>query len=135
VDLFPTLLDAFGLPMPVCHGQSLLPLLRRTTDQIRAYACAGLAAHGAVEWCLRSPEWSFLLPIHTTESSPREPQLYVKPEDRGEVNNVLQHHQELAEQLEKTLRGFVQATQQPGPLSPPELQANGPGSPPASEKP
>jgi arylsulfatase A-like enzyme len=134
VDLFPTLLDAFGLSVPECHGRSLHPLLQRSTDQIRAYACVGLTEGGATEWCLRSPEWSFLLPIQTTESSPREPQLYVKPEDRGEVNNVLQHHQELAELLEKTLRGFVQATQQPGPLSPPELRANEPGSPPTTEE-
>jgi hypothetical protein len=30
-------------------------------------------------------------------------QLYAKPEDRWELNNVIQHHQELSEELQKAL--------------------------------
>jgi hypothetical protein len=33
----------------------------------------------------------------------------VKPEDRWEVNNVLQHHLEFAERLEAALRVFMAA--------------------------
>jgi hypothetical protein len=54
---------------------------------------------------------------------PRPAQLYVKPDDRWEVNNVLQHHLELSEHLEQTLRGFVEATTRPGPLQLPLLRA------------
>jgi arylsulfatase A-like enzyme len=123
VDLLPTLLDAFGLPPPPVHGRSLLPLLRGEQAPVRAYACAGLRQGAEAEWALRSPDWSFLLPVaQVADAPPRPPQLYVKPDDRWEVNNVLQHHLELAEHLEQTLRGFVEATRRPGPLQPPELR-------------
>jgi arylsulfatase A-like enzyme len=123
VDLFPTLLDVFGLPSPSAHGHSLLPLIRGKTDRIRSYACSGLRLGERLEWALRTPEWSFILPeAAPPDDPPRLPQLYVKPDDRWEVNNVLQHHLEWAEHLEQTLRGFVKATRQPGPLQPPELR-------------
>jgi hypothetical protein len=70
-----------------------------------------------MEWMLRTPEWSFLLPVQ----SPRPPQLFVKPDDRWEVNNVYQHHLEYAEGLERTLRAFVETTGRPGPLQIPDL--------------
>ena len=123
VDLLPTLLDALGLPPAPAHGHSLLPLVRGEREQVRPYACAGLRVGDAVEWALRSPDWSFLLPVSPApDGPPRLPRLYVKPDDRWEVNNVLQHHLELAEHLEQTLRGFVEATRRPGPLEPPELR-------------
>ncbi len=42
----------------------------------------------------------------------QEPRLYVKPDDRYEVNNVVQHHLELGgRNVERTLRGaFIKAT-------------------------
>jgi arylsulfatase A-like enzyme len=123
VDLFPTLLDALGLPPAPAHGYSLLPLLRGERDQVRPYACAGLRVGSAAEWALRTPDWSFLFPLPPApDGPPRLPQLYVKPDDRWEVNNVRQHHLELAEHLEQTLRGFVEATRRPGPLQVPELR-------------
>jgi arylsulfatase A-like enzyme len=123
VDLPPTLLDAFGLPRPPeLHGFSLLPLARGEAASVRAYACCGLAIGSAVEWCLRTPDWTFLLPIAShPEDAPRRPQLYVKPDDRWEVNDVIQHHLELAEGFERTLREFMTASRQPGPLQPPPL--------------
>jgi arylsulfatase A-like enzyme len=122
VDLMPTLLDAFGLPLPPAHGHSLLPLLRGEAREVRSYAAAGLQVGEAVEWALRTPEWSFLLPVRPALGDrPRAPELYVKPEDRWEVNNVVQHHLDLAEHLEQTLRGFVEATRRPGPFQPPPL--------------
>jgi arylsulfatase A-like enzyme len=122
VDLLPTLFDALGLPMPAIHGHSLLPLARGQRKLIRQYACAGLRRGGTVEWALRSPDWAFLLPVSSVSADPPiEPELYVKPDDRWEVNNVRQHHHDLAERLEQTLRGFVEATRHPGPLQPPEL--------------
>lgn len=118
VDLAPTLADWFKTALPDAHGHSLLPLVRGEVESIRPYACVGLQIGEAVEYALRTPEWAFLLPLPSpTSSAPKEgegeagieraPQLYVKPDDRWEVNNVLQHHLELAEQLERTLRDFV----------------------------
>jgi arylsulfatase A-like enzyme len=124
VDLLPTLLDLLGQPGPPSHGRSLLPLVRGEKEQVRAYACSGLELGEGLEWALRTPEWAFLLPLHTPPGDPpRGPQLYVKPDDRWEVNNVVQHRLEFAERLEQTLRAFVEATRRPGPLQAPELPA------------
>jgi arylsulfatase A-like enzyme len=123
VDLLPTLFEAFGLAAPAVHGQSLWPLLRGKTEQVRAYACAGLGTGESGEWALRTPEWGFLFPLPTSAADPPpKHRLYVKPDDRWEVNDVNQHHLELAESLEQTLRGFVEATRRDGPLQPPELR-------------
>ena len=116
-DLAPTLADVFEADLPSAHGRTLLPLVYGEAEALHAYVCSGAQAGEAAEWSLRAPEWAFLLP----SGPPRAPRLYVKPDDRWEVNDVLQHHQELAEGLERTLRGFVEATRRPGPLEPPPL--------------
>jgi arylsulfatase A-like enzyme len=123
VDLMPTLLDIFGFPPPEVHGASLLPLARGQVEVVRPYACAGLRQGGGTEWMLRTAAWSFLLPVQVPEGDgPRAAQLFVQPDDRWEVNNVRQHHLELAEHLEEVLRGYAIASRRPGRLEPPELQ-------------
>jgi arylsulfatase A-like enzyme len=123
VDLLPTLLAAFDVPIPdSLHGRNLLPLIHGETAKIRDYACAGLQLGERIEWALRTPDWSFILPVRqTVDDPPRPKQLYVKPDDRWEFNDLLQHHLEWAERLEKTLRAFVDASRRPGPLVPPGL--------------
>lgn len=121
VDLAPTLLEAFELTAPPdLHGRSLLPLAREEAASIRPYVCSAFRVGEAVEWCLRTPEWALLLPVaQEAEAAPRKTQLYVKPDDRWEVNDVLQHRLELADGLERMLRAFVTASHQPGPLEVP----------------
>lgn len=123
VDLPATFFDVFGLPCTKLHGQSLLPLIRGEAEQLRAYACSAERVGEEIMWSLRTSDWAFLLPVAWPESTttPR-PQLYVKPDDRWEVNDVAQHHPELTEHLEQVLRGFAEAARQPGPLRPPELR-------------
>ncbi len=122
VDLAPTLVEMLGLAPFPCHGQSLVPLLHGRAEQARAYACAGRQVHEGIEWCLRTLDWSFLLPVQPSSEDPgRTAQLYVKPDDRWEVNNVLQHYLDWSERLEQTLKAFVAATAQPGPFQPPPL--------------
>jgi hypothetical protein len=121
VDLLPTILDAFDLPIPPIHGSSLLPLCRGESARIRSYACSGMRVRDSNAWSLRTPRWVLLL-------SPEKPgvvktsRLYGKPDDRWEVNDLFQHHQDLAQHLEDTLRAFVDAARRPGPLEPPEIR-------------
>jgi arylsulfatase A-like enzyme len=123
MDLMLTLLEAFGLPPVPTHGYSLLALARGAVEKVRDYACSGLGMNDALEWALRSSEWAFLLPLRTpADDTERVAQVYAKPEDRWELNNLVQHHPELAEQLEAVLRGFVEATRRAEPLQPPPLQ-------------
>ncbi len=116
-DLAPTLADVFEVELPSAHSRTLLPLVYGETEEVHPYVCSGAQVAKGVEWSLRTLEWAFLLPVEANTA----PRLYVKPDDRWEVNNVLQHHLELAEGLERTLRGFVEAARRPGMLEPPGL--------------
>jgi arylsulfatase A-like enzyme len=140
VDLFPTILNAFGLPVPEpVHGKSLWPLLGGKAEQVRPYACAGWWVGQAVVGALRTPQWGLVLPLVSDAEVPAGgPRLFVKPDDRWEVNNVVQHHLELADHLEQTFRAFVEAAQRPGSLQPPDLrdvaaEKAGPETEPASD--
>jgi arylsulfatase A-like enzyme len=104
VDLFPTLLDVFDLAAPSSHGYSLLPLAHGEKESVRQHLYCTLRLEDREEWAVRTPDWSFLLPVAGPDDPPRVPQLYIKPEDRWEVNNVVQHQLELADQFEKLLR-------------------------------
>jgi hypothetical protein len=121
VDLAPTLAEALGVGWPAGHGQSLWPLARGEVEQVRPYAGSGLQVGDGIEWRLQTPHWAYLLPIQPHPADPsRTAQLYVKPDDRWEINNVLHHHQEWAERLEQTLRAFVAAVGRE-PFQPPAL--------------
>ncbi len=124
VDLFPTLLAGLNVPAPDCHGHDLWPLLRGEVDQVRPYACSGLQIEDRIAWSLRSLDWALLLPVATAPNDAfQAPQLFVKPNDRWEVNDVRQHNLELADHLEKTLRTFVDASRQRRPLAYPVLES------------
>ena len=103
-----TLAEAFGVTVPGTDGVSLFSLLRGQTEKVREHAIAGVQVGDGVAWCLRTPQWAFLLPVQPhPDDANRGPQLYVKPDDRCEVNDVRQHHPELVETLEKTLRNLA----------------------------
>ncbi|HEV3084193.1 MAG TPA: sulfatase-like hydrolase/transferase [Gemmataceae bacterium] len=124
VDLLPTLCDLFGMAPPLTHGCSLVPLLQGKIGPVRHYACAGLRSAGKAEWVLRTPEWSFHLPVQPPAGGAgRRPLLYVKPDDRWEVNDVRHHYHGWSERLEQTLQAFVAATRGPEPFQPPRLPA------------
>ena len=57
---------------------------------------------------LRTPTWALHVPMTGA------PQLYVKPEDRWEVNDLYQQQVETADEMEKTLRAFAAGIRQPG---------------------
>jgi arylsulfatase A-like enzyme len=110
-DVVPTLIDYLELPSPPLAGRSLRPLIRHAVREVRPHVCSGERIGDSVEWALRTPQWAYLLPTAVTEGDPpRLPRLYVKPDDRWEVNDVAAHHPELVEQLDRTLRTFIEAS-------------------------
>jgi hypothetical protein len=62
------------------------------------------AAGGSEEAALRTDEYALLLPLRTPDDEPRPPELYLKPGDRWEANNVQPRQVETAEALEAELR-------------------------------
>ena len=108
VDLLPTVLSALGLPThPEAHGHDLLSLARGEVTKVRDYACFGMDAE---EFAIRTHLWHLTLPVEVDpDDTPRRPELYRKPEDRWDQNDVAGSYPEVAEHLELTLRRFVAA--------------------------
>jgi arylsulfatase A-like enzyme len=111
VDLLPTIISALGLPplgddpAPI-HGHDLLALVRGRQSKVRDYACLGM---DVAEFAIRTHLWHLVVPIESDPDEPRSPELYAKPEDRWDQNNVIEQHPEVADHLELTLRRFVEA--------------------------
>jgi hypothetical protein len=100
---------------PACgasKGSEALACAAGWSGAARPYACSHLQIGDSAEWALRTPEWAFLLPIRVPDGdATRDPQLYAKPEDRWEVNDVRQHHLELADEFEQILRKLMQESE------------------------
>jgi arylsulfatase A-like enzyme len=92
-DLGPTIADPFGVSI---SGTSLLPLVRGERDMMRPYVVSSAAG----SWRLRTPEWVL---VRSGEGEAGRAQLFVKPDDRWEVNDVAQHHLEWVAYLEGVL--------------------------------
>jgi arylsulfatase A-like enzyme len=114
VDVLPTLLDQFAIPIPeTVHGRSLLPLARNETDKVRDYAVSGHQLGAAKEYSLRTPERYLILPIYgEIDDAPRPPMLFEKPKDRCEVNDLRQHFLDWSDSAEKVLKEFVERSAQ-----------------------
>ncbi|MGC8644340.1 MAG: sulfatase/phosphatase domain-containing protein, partial [Isosphaeraceae bacterium] len=109
VDLLPTILGFFGVPpagdRPL-HGHDLLPLIRGEQAKVRDYACMGM---DALEFAIRTHLWHLVLPLDFDPEEPRSAELYRKPEDRWDQNNVIDQHRDVADHLELALRRFAEA--------------------------
>jgi arylsulfatase A-like enzyme len=106
VDLLPTVLSALGLPeSDEAQGHDLLAVIRGDAVKVREYACLGMDGE---EFAIRTPEWHFVLPAEDEE---RKPQLFRKPEDRWDQNDLIGENPEIAERLELALRRFMQAVE------------------------
>jgi arylsulfatase A-like enzyme len=109
VDLLPTILTAYGVrpgdDQPL-HGHDLLALIKGEQTKVRDYACMGMDVE---EFAIRTHLWHLILPLVDDPDEPRSAELYRKPEDRWDQNNVIEQHPEVADQLELALRRFVEA--------------------------
>ncbi|MCS7167244.1 MAG: sulfatase [Gemmatales bacterium] len=124
VDFFPTLLEYFEAPIPrEIHGKSVLGVARGEHVRLREYACA-IGRWGTEEWwSLRTHSWYLILPMRTRPDQPiPPPRLYIKPDDRWEVNDVHKDYPDAADHLELTLRRFREAAIQDRLAELPELR-------------
>ena len=99
--MLPTLLDTFGVPTPAsATGQSLLPVIRGEGPSPRPLVQICLASGDDSERLIRTSEWAFLKKL-TGEATTAS--LFRKPDDRWEVNDVVQHHLGVVEEFETLL--------------------------------
>jgi arylsulfatase A-like enzyme len=105
-DIAPTILDLFGLNCGKDKSEraSLLPLARGETTTSRAFAMTRLVLGSAEELAIRTEEWAFLFPVKVPEAETREPQLFGKPDDRWEVNDLRSKNIERCDEFEEMLK-------------------------------
>jgi hypothetical protein len=98
-DLWATLLDWHGIaerPAAPWAG-SLLPVIRDEADSLHDRLCL---MDGSGNTAIRTPAW------YLREGT--EPELYAKPDDRWEVNNVVGRCDEVVEMLRRALAEYVE---------------------------
>jgi arylsulfatase A-like enzyme len=100
-DLWATLLDWWnvgGAPQSPT-GRSLLPIVRQQSDALRDRLCIAGNGH---ERAIRTPAWHLRAGGEETRPD-AEPELFAKPDDRWEVNNVATRCREVVEGLQEAL--------------------------------
>lgn len=108
-DLFATLLDWRHIARPQSgNGRSVLPLVRGEQERLRDHVCI-VGSHG--ERALRTPAWHLLLPPAAEAGEPARPELYAKPDDRWEVNDVADRCTAETEALAQALSVFEAAAE------------------------
>jgi arylsulfatase A-like enzyme len=110
VDLLPTVLDVLSINTPSNgDGVNLLAGDDHATDAVRGYASTATASHVG----LRTSDWHYMEPRDSSlaadqhddgHNDDQNAELYVKPDDRWEVNNVVNLCREEAAKLRQTLR-------------------------------
>lgn len=125
-DLAPTLLDAVGLAPPASRfGRSLMPLAR---DEVRSLRDRIAFAGSQGERGLRTPAWYLRRGAAGAEAVEQPPwELYSKPDDRWEVNDVADRCPDLVRSLEAASDELVKnlASGEPQALPPlPDLLVN-----------
>jgi arylsulfatase A-like enzyme len=109
MDLAPTIAEFFHVPWPASDdclvaGRSLLPLVQSPHATHRTHAVTTL--DGAIG--VRTADW------HWLRARANDPaQLFVKPDDRWEVNDVHQQHVEVCEDLEAVAGEFAKRSVSP----------------------
>jgi hypothetical protein len=95
------------LTQPADLGTMLRAFFRLTDASVdppaRAHAITGLSRGERTLWAYRSPGWYLML----DDRPDGDRRLFVKPDDRWEVNDVRPRKQDLAEELESAFRQIV----------------------------
>ena len=105
-DVMPTVLRWLDVPLPEngIWGRDLTALVSQSADELGVWDRA-VAGNGA-ERVIRVPGWCARLCDHSP------PELYVKPDDRWEVNNVADRCHDVVDQLRDIASQFEQAARE-----------------------
>ena len=107
MDLAPTLLDWFDLPAAgaQCAGKSLLPLLdaARGVHREAAFLGVGSGVRG-----MRTADFLYRVGEIDPKTGETIEQLFMKPVDRWDANDVLRHYPDVAAEMALRLKQFVE---------------------------
>jgi hypothetical protein len=84
----------------------LIPLIRGQRHKVREFACMGM---DVAEFAIRTHLWHLIVPVDVDPEEPRSAELYRKPEDRWDQDDIIDQQPEVAEHLELTLRRVIEA--------------------------
>ena len=124
-DIMPTILDFLEIKLPparttheMLHGHSLLPLIRGEVDKVRECAYMGWYRRA---WAIREGDWKYIMYSgqNFVFTGKTRPELFNLRKDPHELENVIDEHQDLADQLELKLRRFVSGLPPTLPSPPP----------------
>ena len=110
VDLYPTLADLAGLPVPkVLEGRSLKPLLNNAEQTGKPAAFSQYPRGRRMGYSMRTNRWRYTEWIDRSTGKSTAHELYDHEQDPGETVNVAQEprHSKLTAQLSKQLRAAV----------------------------
>jgi len=113
IDLLPTFLETLSQSIPPMHGNSLWPLIREEVEAARPFALSMMRIGEHESWLMRTPDHALHVANATAADETPKFQLFMKPEDRWEVNDLHQQQIESAEEMEAELRRFVQSLSEP----------------------
>ncbi len=121
-DWWMTLAELYDVSLPApSSGESLMRFAEAQPNRIREYAVTELLTEeGLWEASIRTLNWSLVVPLDSRNARPV--QLYRKPEDRWDMNNVISEQPDVAEHLELTLRRYLSWVNQGKPGEPPRLR-------------
>ncbi|QDU20625.1 sulfatase-like hydrolase/transferase [Urbifossiella limnaea] len=108
-DLTATLLSLFGARVEPGDGFDLLPLASGGEGRVRPEAVSGWVVNGVGEWALHTADRTLLLPGPQPHGEERPVQLYVKPEDRWEANDVRAAFLDQADEMEARLHSATRS--------------------------
>ncbi|WP_158545298.1 sulfatase-like hydrolase/transferase [Bremerella cremea] len=115
-DILPTVVRSFGLELP---GSANLDLLHVRLAESREFVLSGLG----LQRCFRTTHWSLryhlpdeITPLDELELDQIVPELFVKPDDRWEINNIADRCTNVAEIGLKTALAIELAYRRDDPL-------------------
>jgi len=126
IDIAPTMLDAVGIPIPpAMEGRSLVPYINGSLDEpIYPYLVTEECTR-MMKWAIRTDSYKFILARQQDYRRGPMRELYDLTSDPNEMENIIDQHPEVANELETTLESWITTMMKKNGLTEDPLVANG----------